>query len=102
MSFMDPFNGRTLFPSFADSRARGDSAWDRKCVGIESTAALNQLVSTAGAMPKIARLDLAALVVNRQKLLSENVKFGKFHCCFCSMNSSFHCCFCFVTLMLFC
>jgi hypothetical protein len=55
---------------------REDRTWDRRCVGIEATSALFQLASTAGSMPKVGRVDLAAIVLNREKLLAENVRFG--------------------------
>ena len=44
---------------------------------MEAMVALNQLASTAGSLPKVARVDLAALVVNRKKLAAESVNFGE-------------------------
>ena len=57
---------------------RSDQPWNRKCVGIEATTAFNQLTATGGSLPKVARVDLAAIVLNRRKLMTENVKFGNF------------------------
>ena len=59
-----------------DYRAREDVAWNRRCVGIEAMVHLNQLASTAGSLPKVARMDLAALVLNRKKLSAEPIRFG--------------------------
>lgn len=61
-----------------DVHKREDFAWDKRCVGIEAMAAFNQLIATAGSLPKIARLDLAAMVLSRSKLVTENVQFGAY------------------------
>ena len=57
---------------------RSDQPWNRKYVGIEATTAFNQLTATGGSLPKVARVDLAAIVLNRRKLMTANVKFGNF------------------------
>ena len=60
-------------------------------MGIEAASALNQLAATAGSLPKIARVDLAAIVLNREKLLAEPVRFGEFLKCICRFaNLSIH------------
>jgi hypothetical protein len=69
-----------VFRNGTDKHKREEFAWDRRCVGIEATAALSQLVATAGSQPRIARLDLAAMVLSRRKLATENVQFGTSFC----------------------
>lgn len=66
-----------LLTMLLDFILRNDRKWNHRCVGIEAVAALNQLAATAGSLPKIARVDLAAIVINRRKLLAEDVMFGK-------------------------
>ena len=65
----------------ADLLLRNDRHWDRKCVGIEATTAFNQLTATAGSLPKVARVDLAAIVLNRRKLKAANILFGMLYTC---------------------
>jgi hypothetical protein len=57
---------------------RGDLSWDKRCLGLQAMIELNQLASTSGSMPKVARIDLAALVVSREKLAQENIRFGEY------------------------
>ena len=52
------------------------TVWKHQCEGIEAMVHLNQLASTAGSLPKVARMDLAALVLNRKKLSAEPIRFG--------------------------
>jgi hypothetical protein len=46
-------------------------------VGIDAMLLLNQLAYTAQPLPKIARVDLAAIFFDREKLASENLFFSK-------------------------
>ena len=46
-------------------------------MGFEATVHLNQLASTVRPLPKIAHMDLAALVLNRKKLSKEPIRFSK-------------------------
>ncbi|KAJ1436164.1 hypothetical protein B484DRAFT_259982 [Ochromonadaceae sp. CCMP2298] len=74
--------------NFADQDyiLRKDLAWDRKCLGIQATLAISGMAYTASPVPKIARVDLAAIFLKRDKLLAENVWFGNF-----SDKNRFHC-----------
>ena len=60
-----------------DFIVRNDRTWDRRCVGIDAMLLLNQLAYTAQPLPKIARVDLAAIFFDREKLASENLFFSK-------------------------
>lgn len=40
-------------------------------------AALNQLVATGGSLPRVGRVDLAAMVLRRSRLAGENIQFSK-------------------------
>ena len=71
----------TVLSIGADLLLRNDRHWDRKCVGIEATTAFNQLTATAGSLPKVARVDLAAIVLNRRKLKAANILFGMLYTC---------------------
>ena len=55
---------------------REDWFAQRKCVGIEALTALNQLAGAVKPLAKVGRLDLATLILNRQKLNSENIRFS--------------------------
>ena len=65
-----------LFQSL-DLLLRQDRPWNRKCIGLEATTAFSQLSATAGSLPKVARVDLAAIVLNRRKLRAANILFGR-------------------------
>ncbi|KAJ1416686.1 hypothetical protein B484DRAFT_153803 [Ochromonadaceae sp. CCMP2298] len=73
-----------------DNNLRRDFDWDRRCLGIKAVLALSGLAYTASPVPKIARVDLAAIFLRRAKLLAENVWFGnfsdakRFHCLGCN------------------
>lgn len=64
------------FISYIDYIVRNDRAWDRRCVGIDAMLFMNQLAYTAQPLPKIARVDLAAVFFSREKLAAENLAFG--------------------------
>jgi hypothetical protein len=66
-----------IFHSVAEYVIRKDMAWNKRCVGIEAMVQLSQLAAATRSIPKIARVDLAALFLNRKKLLSENLHFGR-------------------------
>lgn len=67
----------TLCLPSIDFIVRNDRTWDRRCVGIDAMLLLNQLAYTAQPLPKIARVDLAAIFFDREKLASENLFFSK-------------------------
>ena len=52
-----------------DYIVRNDRAWDRRCVGIDAMLFMNQLAYTVQPLPKIARVDLAAVFFDGVKLI---------------------------------
>ena len=77
MSLFLFFNQLVLLLLYTSDRLlREDKDWNHQCVGIEAMVELNQLASTAGSLPKVARIDLAALVLNKKKLNTEPIRFG--------------------------
>jgi hypothetical protein len=76
-----------IFHSVAEYVIRKDMAWNKRCVGIEAMVQLSQLAAATRSIPKIARVDLAALFLNRKKLLYENLHFGR--CCYMFFLRSF-------------
>lgn len=68
-------------PLFLDHTAdyinRGERDWDQRCLGMEAMVSLNLLAYTAQPLPKIARVDLAAVFFSRDKLRGEDVAFGE-------------------------
>ncbi|KAJ1405286.1 hypothetical protein B484DRAFT_483398, partial [Ochromonadaceae sp. CCMP2298] len=71
-----------------DYLLRHDLDSDRRCLGIEAVLALSGLAYTASPVPKT--VDMAAIFLRRDKLLTENVWFGnfsdakRFHCLGCN------------------
>jgi hypothetical protein len=51
--------------------------YEQLCVGILSTFQLSEFGYTVRPMPSLAKVDLAAVFFNRQKLLEEKIFFGK-------------------------
>ncbi|KAJ1427324.1 hypothetical protein B484DRAFT_397249, partial [Ochromonadaceae sp. CCMP2298] len=66
--------------NFADKDLilRKDLGWDRKCLGIQVMLAISGMAYNASPVPKITRVDLAAIFLRRDKLLAENVWFSNF------------------------
>jgi hypothetical protein len=63
---------------FLDHVERGTKHhYEQLCVGILSTFQLSEFGYTVRPMPSLAKVDLAAVFFNRQKLLEEKIFFGK-------------------------
>jgi hypothetical protein len=50
--------------------------WNRRCVGLEAMAALHLFGAAGRSVPKLGRVDLAAVMFSRQKLATESIRFG--------------------------
>lgn len=55
----------------SDYELRGDWAWDKRCVGLDTMTALYQVTYTKQPVPQAGRFLLSSVVFNRAKLARE-------------------------------
>jgi hypothetical protein len=60
----------------ADYHKRQESELSDRCKGVHSMLRHNLLTYTAQPVPFLGRVDLAAVFLDRQKLVAENIAFG--------------------------
>lgn len=68
----------SYFLSEYQHRRSSRAAYDEGCRGLNALLEFNMLTYTTQPLPRVGRVDLASLFLNREALLQANVVFGKF------------------------